>query len=293
MVNLAVIEEEFGNKSAIPEHYLFYLRGVLNSMVTHYLPNKLPSTVTEDDVSGEYLEALRLVVERSAPDLKVGEATGLTYDDVMQVLGGQSIFKKEGGPTVESIGEIIRTTLGNFGVKKTKDGYEVFDTYDYEPVHEGGFKDHVKEAFSDYQNESFYAAARTMGGYFTPENADGYSKENALRVNIKIPQEPKVVNIDYDDDIPEGAEEFVFRGPMTNKRKSIWDMFTSMFITPAEAAQKFDENERKNIKQILEEDYLTDIMSPTVQARAMRDIARKRGFGVGTYAGETDSPDDL
>ncbi len=122
-------------------------------------------------------------------------------------------------------------------MKKTKDGYEVFDTYDYEPVHEGGFKDHVKEAFSDYQNESFYAAARTMGGYFMPENADGSSKENALRVKIKIPQEPKVVNIDYDDDIPEGAQEFVFRGPMTNKRKSIWDKFTSMLISPAEATE--------------------------------------------------------
>jgi hypothetical protein len=206
-------------------------------MVTHYLPNKLPSTITEDDVSGEYLEALRLVVERSVPDLKVGEATGLTYDDVMDVLGGESIFKKEGGPAIETIGEIIRTTLGNFGVKRTADGYEVFDTYDYEPVHEGGFKEHVKEAFSDYQNESFYSAARTMGGYFMPENADGSSKENALRVNIKIPQEPKVVNIDYDDDIPEGAKEFVFRGAMTNKRKSIWDKFTSLFISPAEAAE--------------------------------------------------------
>ena len=236
-LGLDIFEKEFADKAIVPEHASFYLRGVMNSMVTHYLPNKLPSTVTEDDVSGEYLEALRLVVERSAPDLKVGEATGLTYDDVMDVLGGESIFKKEGGPTVESIGEIIRTTLGNFGVKKTKDGYEVFDTYDYEPVHEGGFKDHVKEAFSDYENESFYAAARTMGGYFMPENADGSSKENALRVSIKIPQEPKVVNIDYDDDIPEGAEEFVFRGPMTNKRKSIWDKFTSMFITPAEAAE--------------------------------------------------------
>lgn len=237
MVNLAVIEEEFGNKSVVPEHYLFYLRGVLNSMVTHYLPNKLPSTVTEDDVSGEYLEALRLVVERSVPDLKVGEATGLTYDDVMDVLGGESIFKKEGGPAIETIGEIIRTTLGNFGVKRTADGYEVFDTYDYEPAHEGGFKEHVKEAFSDYQNESFYSAARTMGGYFMPENADGSSKENALRINIKIPQEPKVVNIDYDDDIPEGAKEFVFRGAMTNRRMSIWEKFTNLFVSPAEATE--------------------------------------------------------
>ena len=60
---------------------------------------------------------------RSVPDLKVGEA-GLT-DNVMDVLGGESIFKKEGGPAIETIGGIIRTTLGNFGVKRTADGYEV------------------------------------------------------------------------------------------------------------------------------------------------------------------------
>ena len=66
-----------------------------------------------------------------------------------------------------------------------------------------------------------------------PENADGSSK-NALRINIKIPQEPKVVNIDYDDDIPEVQKEFVFRGAMTNRRMSIWEKFTNLFISPAE-----------------------------------------------------------
>ena len=36
------------------------------------------------------------------------------------------------------------------------------------------------------------------------------------------------IDVDYDDDPPEGAQDMVLRGPMTNKRKSIWDSFTSM-----------------------------------------------------------------
>lgn len=219
----------------IPEHYTFYARGVLNSMLTSYLPVKA-STITENDVSGEYLEALRMVITATHPDMKVGESKQFTYDDVMNALGGESIFKGEGPPQIDTIGETLRTTLGNFGVRRTQDGYEVFDTYDYEPVHEGGFLSHAQEALSDFQGgEGLYGAARTMGGFFMPENPDGTSKENVLRVRMRIPNETEVVDIDFDDDPPPEAEEFVFRGPMTNKRKSLWDSFTSMFISQAQA----------------------------------------------------------
>ena len=56
-----------------------------------------------------------------------------------------------------------------------------------------------------------------------------------LRVRMRIPNEAEVVDIDFDDDPPPEAEEFVFRGPMTNKRKSLWDSFTSMFVNEAKA----------------------------------------------------------
>ena len=49
-LSLDILEKEFAGKAVVPEHVAFYLRGIMNSMVTHYLPNKLPSTVTEDDV---------------------------------------------------------------------------------------------------------------------------------------------------------------------------------------------------------------------------------------------------
>jgi hypothetical protein len=43
--------------------------------------------------------------------------------------------------------------------------------------------------------------------------------------------------MDFDNDIEPTASTFVFEGPMTNKRKKLWDTFTSMFVTPAEAGQ--------------------------------------------------------
>ncbi len=74
-------------------------------------------------------------------------------------------------------------------------------------------------------SDSIYGAARYMGGVLMPENDDG-ACDDAMRIRIAIPNEPSVIDVDYDDDIPEGAtEDFVFRGPMTNKRKDLFDSF--------------------------------------------------------------------
>jgi hypothetical protein len=62
-----------------------------------------------------------------------------------------------------------------------------------------------------------------MGGKIMPENPDGTSREDALRVKIKLSKEQKVVNTDFDDDINPNATTFVFEGGMTNKRKQIFE----------------------------------------------------------------------
>ena len=76
-----------------------------------------------------------------------------------------------------------------------------------------------------------YPAARTLGGILMPENPDGSSKEDAMRVRITLPQEPNVIDVDFDDEPDEDAGDFVFRGPMTNRRKKIWDNFTGLLQT--------------------------------------------------------------
>lgn len=212
----------------LPQHMNFYLRGVMNSANLALFPDAEASTMTEDHVSGEFLEALRLVVNTTNPDLKEGDVVGLKYQDVRDILGGESIFSKEDKYAIETIGEQIRTSLGDFGAT-IKDGQlQIFDTYDFLP--QGGF-----DQFLEDVGKGLYPAARTLGGILMPENPDGSSKEEAMRVRINIPETPSVIDVDFDDEPDEGVEEFVFRGPMTNKRKAIWGKFTDLLSSSAKA----------------------------------------------------------
>lgn len=228
------LKSTFANRDmspAVSEHYSFYLRGIINAALPAFM-SPLTRTLTENAVSGEYLEALRLTATTLYPDLKDGERKAITYRDVMDVLGGESIFSKEDKYAIETVGERIRTTLGDFTITKEDGQYVVYDAYDFEPTDST-----LTDAAGQLFNEGLYPAARTIGGMIMPENADGSSRDDALKIRIAIPNEPSVIDVDYDDDPPEGAQDMVLRGPMTNKRKQIWDSFTSMFISEANAGQ--------------------------------------------------------
>jgi len=219
------LKSTFANRDmspAVSEHYSFYLRGIINAALPAFM-SPLTRTLTENAVSGEYLEALRLTANTLYPDLKEGERKAITYRNVMDVLGGESIFSKEDKYAIETVGERIRTTLGDFTITKEDGQYVVYDAYDFEPTDST-----LIDAGRQLLNEGLYPAARTIGGMMMPENADGSSRDDALKIRIAIPNEPSVIDVDYDDDPPEGAEDMVLRGPMTNKRKDIWDTFTSM-----------------------------------------------------------------
>lgn len=243
MLSLDQLKNTFDSRNTSPlvgEHYVFYLRGLINAALPEFM-SPLSRTVTENGVSGEYLEALRLVATTMFPDMKDGDVQTINYKDVMNVLGGVSIFQKEENRfAIETVGERLRTTLGEFGITKENGQYIVFDTYDYENYGDGTLTGTVQQAYQEAIkaptfSQGLYESARTMGGYFMPENPDRSSREDALKVRIAIPKEPLVIDVDYDDPIPEEAEEMVLRGPMTNKRKSLFDSFMNMIISPAEA----------------------------------------------------------
>ena len=156
--------------------------------------------------------------------MKEGDIVGFGYKDIQKILGGESIFAKEDKFAIETIGEQIRTSLGSFGVTMKDGQVQIFDTYDFLP--QGGF-----DRFLEDIATGMYPAARTLGGILMPENPDGSSKEDAMRVRITLPQEPNVIDVDFDDEPDEDAGDFVFRGPMTNRRKKIWDTFTGLLQT--------------------------------------------------------------
>ena len=80
MPSFLQLRDTFNNldKALLPEHYSFYIRGVLNSM---YAPFIGSSTITENDVSGEYLETLRFIIEQSNPNMQVGDTAFIDYSD--------------------------------------------------------------------------------------------------------------------------------------------------------------------------------------------------------------------
>ena len=214
----------------MPTHKNFYLRGVINSLLPEFM-DPFDSEINEGNISGEALEALRFAVSKIHPDMQDGEIRSINYEQMMEVFGDTSIFERN--YDIATMGDELRNSLGQFGVTKEDGQYVIFDTYDFEP--RGGFEA-FKEVIKETSNTGeVYPMARFLGGIFMPEGPDGAPAEGALRVRIKIPNEAQVVDVDFDNDIEPEAPTFVFEGPMTNKRKTLWDSFTSMLVTPAEA----------------------------------------------------------
>ena len=239
MPSFLQLRDTFNNldKALLPEHISFYVRGVLNSM---YAPFIGASTITENDVSGEYLETLRFIIEQSNPNMQVGDTAFIDYSDPNKHLNLTSIFERD--YNIDSIGDRIKTTLGGFTVIKTEDGYTVNDIYDYEV--KGNIKRDdsllafAKEAYKQYKKDPrLYVPARIMGGYFMPENKDGTSNSDTMRVSINIPLEPKIEETVYETEIPENAKEFVLRGPMTPQRNTVWNSFKNLLIKSAGATE--------------------------------------------------------
>lgn len=225
------------NKALLPEHYSFYVRGVLNSM---YAPFLGASTITEDNVSGEYLETLKFIIEKTHPDMEIGDSRFIDYSDTNKHLNLSSIFDRD--YNIDSVGDRIKTTLGGFSVTKTKDGYTVKDTYDYEVIGDVERDDSIfafaREAKRQHDKDSsLYVPARIMGGYFMPENADGSSSEDAMKIAINIPNEPKIIETPYEEDIEDGVQEPVFRGSMTPQRETVWSSFKNLLIKSADASE--------------------------------------------------------
>ena len=214
----------------MPTHKNFYLRGVINSLLPEFM-DPFDSEINENNISGEALEVLRTVTEKIHPNLKEGEIQSINYEQMMKVFGDTSVFQRN--YDVSTLSDEVRNSLGTFGVTKENGQYVIFDTYDYEP--RGGIEVVKSVVNETLASGSVYPAARFIGGILMPENSDGSSREDALRVRIKIPNEQNVIDMDFDNDIEPDAETFVFEGPMTNKRKTLWNKFTSMLVTPAEA----------------------------------------------------------
>lgn len=217
----------------MPMHYSFYLRGVANSLLPAFM-NPIDRDITEKNISGEAIELFRAMAQYMAPDLKDGEIfQGEGYMAPVAVFFGDGVTT----PETMSLNRQIRDALGNFGLTKVDGEYVIFDTYDFNPNFSKEAGVSTSAMFESLSFGNPQPIAQRLGEILMPDTSD-----DNMKVRIRIPNEPSVIDVDYDDDIPEGAEDFVFRGPMTNKRKSMFDAFAGMFISEANAAINSNDN---------------------------------------------------
>jgi hypothetical protein len=239
MISLNNMLTLFTQGGALSEHYAFYLRGVLNSVTPTFIRPDVDRLITENEVSGEYIEALRIVADRLAPNLQEGETVSVGYKNVRDALGDVGGYYKDFD--VDSMAKNINNTLGKFKITM-KDGQRIVDhdAYDFpteledriqkEEGRKANTLDYLKQGYEILTNDEQFAGlnkkvhygAHLAGEYFMPDTDD-----DSLKVRIAIPNEPTIIATDYDDDIPETANNFSFSGPMTTKRKSIFDAFIS------------------------------------------------------------------
>ena len=202
----------------MPLHENFFIRGVFNAVLPQFI-NPFDNAITEDSISGELLEMLRVLAEEVAPDLQDGEAVPILYEMVNKKYNLKNIFSKKEF-SVDSFEEQVKMSLGDFMLYKEDGRLRISDIYDFPEI--GNW-----EQFNNVQKKYFYAR-------FIGERMMNEGRDDNLKVDILLPQvAAKEPESDFEPPIPEGAESVVYRGPMTKKR---WSLFTGL-INPAGAAE--------------------------------------------------------
>ena len=217
-----VMQQEGIDQPRMKEHHNFYMRSIFNALLPNFFDRY--DYITEDDVSGELIEALRLVQETYAPDLAEGEMVHINYDKINDLYDLDSIFEDY---QVEGIGDEIKFALGNFAMTRKDGQIVVMDAYDFP---QSGEVDTIADTFTTIRKKGgiSYYPARYLGEKLMPAkrgNNDGYNAlqdPDITQVRITLPDQPKTENIDFDDFAEADTNEYVMQGPMTNKRQAAW-----------------------------------------------------------------------
>ena len=150
-------------RGAIPEHASFYFRGILNS-VNPAMVDGNTRLITENEVSGEFLEMMRLVANKYASNLEEGQVREIGYAHV-KALGEKENYYSTF--EVDSMADIINTSLGKFRIKMV-DGQRIvdYDKYDFpdelagkilqEEGREATAMDYINEGIEIAKNDKLY-----------------------------------------------------------------------------------------------------------------------------------------
>ena len=235
--SLGDLEEASSGAGLIPEHYNFYARGIFNSILPSFLGGG-KFKITEEDVNGETLEALKVISQKLHPNLKDGESVLVRYEDVAKVfnsqmgVGGteQDRLSNLEGRSFDDVSAQLRLALGNFTLTKENGQYVIHDIYDF--ARSGEVDTFGQAAFKQAQTYSPYFYARYFGEKLMSED-----KKDNIRVRIAIPNEPKIAPNAFEPEFDVASGTFNLEGPMTPRRKSLWDTISASLFQTAEAQE--------------------------------------------------------
>jgi hypothetical protein len=222
-----------GVGNLIPEHVNFYTRGIFNSMLPSFMGGG-KFKITEDDVNGETLEALRMMGQTLFPDLKDGEVSRVvTYKDYNKLfkLDDESLSTSELAEAEQTIARQLKLALGSFTFSKENGQYVVHDIYDF--ARSGEVDTFAQAVSKQAQTGSKYFMARYFGERLMSED-----KKDNIRVRIAIPNEPKIVANTFEPEFDVASGTFNLEGPMTVRRKSLWDAVSASLFQTAEAQEE-------------------------------------------------------
>ena len=103
-----------------------FLKALTNSLLPEFMDS---DELKMSSISKETQEALQAFLDDQMGDVEVGTYRGFRYEDINAFFQTKSMFEED----VEGASKQLKTILGGFGVRRTEDGYNVIDTYDFFP----------------------------------------------------------------------------------------------------------------------------------------------------------------
>ena len=160
-----------------------FLKAITNAFLPEFMDS---DELKMSTLSQDTQDALQSFLDDQMGDVDEGTYKQFTYEHINKFFQTKSIFEEN----IEGASKQLKTILGGFGVRRTADGYNVIDTYDFHPrkkTVEGddGKSKEVNVGYTDValqlaynlytgggEEGKLYGPARMLGGLLLPENED-------------------------------------------------------------------------------------------------------------------------
>ncbi|BAQ87970.1 hypothetical protein [uncultured Mediterranean phage uvMED] len=167
-----------------------YIKTFIHAIANSYLPEKIDIDDMDNTLSEDITKGLTLFLDNQMGELEVGTVKKFDYENINKWFQSESIH--DASLTSKEPGVALKRTLGTFTVKRTEDGYNITDSYDFNPFvdeHDEPYKDaegnprkvNYLDMLKKATSFDVYGTARAFGGLRIPEGGD-----NAMKIDWNL-----------------------------------------------------------------------------------------------------------